>query len=155
MCNKAELEFKNQSFSNLIKELKKRFLDVKVARVQPTKEERLKLFDKANGECQSCKKEIKNKFHVDHIIPLANGGDNEPENLQVLCKPCHFEKTQTEHEEGYIKLSQTESSFNTTVKDIFNSDLNTKHAFIEKIKENVPTKLAQNKIHFFCWSSSK
>jgi hypothetical protein len=35
------------------------------------------------------------------------------------------------------------------VKDIFNSELNTKHAFIEKIKENIPTKLAQNKIHFF------
>jgi hypothetical protein len=115
LCNKAELEFKNQSFSNFIKELKTRFLDVKIPRIQPTKEERLKLFDKANGACQSCKKEIKSKFHVDHIIPLANGGGNEPENLQILCKPCHFEKTQTEHEEGYIKPSQTESSFNTTV----------------------------------------
>ena len=59
-----------------------------------------------------------------------------------------FEKTQIEHEQGYIKLSQTESSFNTTVKDIFNSELNTKHAFIEKIKENIPTKLAQKNSFF-------
>ena len=87
LCNKTEIEFKNQSFSNLIKELKRRFLEIKQQRHQPTKEERQLLLDEANGACQSCKKEIKNKFHVDHIIPLANGGGNEPENLQVLCKP--------------------------------------------------------------------
>ena len=60
-----------------------------------------------------------------------------------------FWKTQTEHEQGYIKLSLTESSFNTTVKNIFNSDLNKKYAFIEKLKETIPTKLSNNKIHFF------
>jgi 5-methylcytosine-specific restriction endonuclease McrA len=92
-----------------------------------------------------CKKLIKKAFDIDHIIPLAEGGTNDAVNLQVLCKPRHFEKTQTEHERGYIKLSLTESSFNTTVKDIFNSELNTKHAFIEKLKEKIPTKLAENK----------
>jgi 5-methylcytosine-specific restriction protein A len=81
--------------------------------------------------------EIKKAFDIDHIIPLAEGGTNEQNNLQVLCKKCHFEKTQTEHEQGYIKLSLTESSFNTTVKNIFNSDLNSKHAFIERLKETI------------------
>ncbi len=94
-------------------------------------------------------KAIKKAFDIDHIIPLAEGGSNEHANLQVLCKPCHFEKTQTEHEQGYIKLSLTESSFNTTVKEIFNSELNTKHAFIEKLREKIPSKVANNKIHFF------
>ena len=149
LCNTTEIEFKNQSFSHLIKELKKRFLDTKQPRQQLTKEERQQLLDEADGCCASCKKEIKRAFDVDHIIPLAEGGSNDHENLQVLCKPCHFEKTQIEHEQGYIKLSQTESSFNTTVKDIFNSDLNTKHAFVEKLKENIPSKLANNIIHFF------
>jgi len=149
LCNKTEIEFKNQSFSNLIKELKRRFLEIKQQRHQPTKEERQQLLDKADGCCELCNKVLKKAFDIDHIIPLAEGGTNDSNNLQVLCKPCHFEKTQTEHEQGYIKLSQTESSFNTTVKDIFNSDLNTKHAFIEKIKENIPTKLSDYKIHFF------
>jgi len=130
LCKRTEIEFKNQSFSHLIKELKKRFLDTRIPRHQPTKEERQKLFDKADGCCELCKKELKKTFDIDHIIPLAEGGTNDEINLQVLCKPCHFEKTQIEHEQGYIKLSQTESSFNTTVKEIFNSDLNAKHAFV-------------------------
>ena len=149
LCNTVDILFINQSFSNLVKQLSKRFFDSKVVRHQPTKDERQKLLDKADGCCCSCKKEVKKVFHIDHIIPLAEGGSNESENLQVLCKPCHFEKTRTEQENGYVRLSNTESSFNSTVKDIFNSSLNTKHAFVEKLKEEIPVKLQNNKIHFF------
>jgi len=30
---------------------------------------------------------------VDHIIPLANGGEHRERNLQVLCSWCHGAKT--------------------------------------------------------------
>jgi hypothetical protein len=149
LCNKTDIEFTNQSVSHLIKQLKIRFFDAKPSRHQPTKEERRGLLEDASGCCASCQKMIKKAFDIDHIIPLAEGGTNEPENLQVLCKPCHFEKTKLEHEQGYIRLSQTESCFNSTVKDIFNSTLNTKHAFVEKINEFIPTKLKDNTIHFY------
>ena len=102
LYNTTSIEFKNQSFSHLIKELKIRFLDSKLQRHQPTKEERQRLLDKADGCCELCKKEIKKAFDVDHIIPLAEGGTNDEVNLQVLCKPCHFEKTQTEHEQDIL-----------------------------------------------------
>lgn len=32
-------------------------------------------------------------YEVDHIIPLAEGGSNEPSNLQALCLMCHRVKS--------------------------------------------------------------
>ena len=32
-------------------------------------------------------------FELDHIIALANDGTNDDSNMQVLCDPCHEEKT--------------------------------------------------------------
>ena len=33
---------------------------------------------------------------VDHIIPVADGGGDDAENLQGLCKSCHTRKTSAE-----------------------------------------------------------
>jgi 5-methylcytosine-specific restriction protein A len=35
-------------------------------------------------------------MHLDHIVPLARGGTNDPANLQWLCAACHSVKTATE-----------------------------------------------------------
>ncbi len=35
---------------------------------------------------------------VDHIVPRSQGGSEDPENLQALCKSCHSKKTA--HESG-------------------------------------------------------
>jgi 5-methylcytosine-specific restriction protein A len=32
-------------------------------------------------------------MHLDHVIPLAQGGTNDPDNLQWLCAGCHSRKT--------------------------------------------------------------
>jgi 5-methylcytosine-specific restriction protein A len=36
----------------------------------------------------------------DHIIPLAEGGTDEPGNIQPLCVPCHDAKTLAEAARG-------------------------------------------------------
>lgn len=30
--------------------------------------------------------------HIDHVIPLSRGGQNEPDNLAAACKPCNLSK---------------------------------------------------------------
>ena len=56
---------------------------------------RLSLFLTSCGTCQSCQSKIHpgQKWEIDHIIPLALGGDNSLKNLQILCKICHTLKT--------------------------------------------------------------
>jgi len=44
-----------------------------------------KLYSLQNGRCAVCKVNLANRFDVDHVIPLARGGSNGPENIQLLC----------------------------------------------------------------------
>lgn len=43
-----------------------------------------------NYICRSCKR--KDNLTVDHIVQLSQGGTNNLENLQTLCKYCHEKK---------------------------------------------------------------
>ncbi|WP_422724032.1 HNH endonuclease [Hyalangium rubrum] len=38
----------------------------------------------------------KNEAHVDHVIPRAKGGTNDPENGQVMCRECNIKKSDKE-----------------------------------------------------------
>ena len=56
---------------------------------------RLSLFLKRKSTCAGCsqKMEAGKVWDIDHILPLALGGAIEPDNLQILCRPCHRAKT--------------------------------------------------------------
>jgi len=58
---------------------------------------RLNLFIERQGSCASCQSRIQagKSWDIDHVLPLALGGSNAPQNLQLLCKPCHIQKTAT------------------------------------------------------------
>lgn len=45
--------------------------------------------------CRMCRDKGKRTpaTEVDHIIPRRDGGRDEFDNLQALCKPCHSRKT--------------------------------------------------------------
>ena len=52
------------------------------------------IIKRSGHRCQSCGRAF-GRAEVDHIIPVARGGDWwAPENLQALCRsPCHFAKS--------------------------------------------------------------
>ena len=58
---------------------------------------RRRVLDRDGWRCQKCG--LPGRLEVDHLTPLADGGGvYEPDNLQALCRPCHFAKTKRENE---------------------------------------------------------
>jgi 5-methylcytosine-specific restriction endonuclease McrA len=44
--------------------------------------------------CAVCRCDLKKSGnHMDHIMPLAKGGQHAPQNIQLLCPPCNVRKS--------------------------------------------------------------
>ena len=61
-----------------------------------------RLYREQNGLCMYCRARLSNGSHVDvtrpithidHIIPVNQGGTNDRENLQLLCPGCNLRKS--------------------------------------------------------------
>ncbi len=59
-----------------------------------TAELRQKIKERDNYTCQICGKVMLDEvgLHIDHIVPIKQGGKSVPENLQVLCSKCNLAK---------------------------------------------------------------
>lgn len=44
------------------------------------------------GKCACCGKPLGTEYHIDHIIPLALGGENTDCNIQLLRAECNLQK---------------------------------------------------------------
>lgn len=44
------------------------------------------------GKCAVCATDIRSRFQIDHIQPLALGGSNDRLNIQLLCGACNASK---------------------------------------------------------------
>lgn len=57
----------------------------------PEKREKAKA-SAQNGKCWWCGKDVGDTYHVDHLIPLARGGTNKPNNIVIACPFCNQSK---------------------------------------------------------------
>jgi 5-methylcytosine-specific restriction endonuclease McrA len=44
------------------------------------------------GCCANCGCDLGDRYHRDHRTPLALGGSNQIENIELLCAPCNLRK---------------------------------------------------------------
>ena len=51
-----------------------------------------KLFKLQKGKCPCCKQPLGDDYHLDHKMPLALGGTNTDENMQLLRSICNLQK---------------------------------------------------------------
>ena len=51
-----------------------------------------RLFTIQKGKCACCGKSLTDGYHLDHIMPLALGGQNSDNNVQLLTPTCNWKK---------------------------------------------------------------
>jgi hypothetical protein len=68
-----------------------------VARRTMLRSERDALAFSFEHKCAACKALLQPGWHADHVIALADGGDDTMANVQPLCAPCHTVKTAREN----------------------------------------------------------
>jgi 5-methylcytosine-specific restriction protein A len=61
------------------------------------KARRLRILRRDAFVCRACGRVVYGQAaHVDHIVPLEEGGTDDDENLQTLCQADHGKKTREE-----------------------------------------------------------
>lgn len=70
-------------------------------------QERAAVYNKTEGHCATCGEFVPyTDFTVDHIIPLAKGGNNDLSNLQCACSVCNRIKQDILPEDLMKKLTR-------------------------------------------------
>lgn len=61
-----------------------------------------RLFKLQKGKCACCRKPLGDDYHLDHIMPIALGGENMDHNIQLLRKECNLSK-QAKHPVDFMQ----------------------------------------------------
>lgn len=60
------------------------------------------ILKRQNHKCVYCDADLRDGYHVDHIMPLVLGGSNWPDNIQCLCPRCNLSKG-AKHPDDFAK----------------------------------------------------
>lgn len=71
---------------------------------------RFEIFKRDSFQCLYCgRNPTQAPLHVDHVLAVANGGNNEPENLVTSCDDCNLGKGAVPLERKQLAVAGTES----------------------------------------------
>ncbi len=86
-----------------------------------------KLYIEQYEECALCGDKLildTKKTHLDHIKPKAKGGDNDPDNLELVCAACNYAKRDSSLQDFVVMCSKVQQRFK-------NSEILPKKLFIK------------------------
>lgn len=77
-------------------------------RVKSIPRRRKQIFEEAEGKCHYCSTPLTldGKWHIEHKMPKALGGDNQPGNLVASCVSCNHKKRDTTDVEFKARLAK-------------------------------------------------
>lgn len=60
------------------------------------------IFAAHDGRCHECKRKLgpRDRWDLDHVIPLSHGGTDDDKNLAPCCEACHALKTKDDISEA-------------------------------------------------------
>lgn len=94
ISEKWRLKLRNKFSDKKVKEIKRNPIESRL---------RHEVFKRDNYKCKECgKSKDEITLHCDHIIPIAQGGTDELDNLQTLCQACNLAKSNRKWEGGRI-----------------------------------------------------
>lgn len=102
------------------------FNEIKINKRKPfSLDIRKRCYEKSNGCCAYCGKELGNSFEIDHIIPLSKGGNNSESNLVAACQSCNR-----------LKHNSNINTFKSILAKKNNKSYSDFRFYIEEINEN-------------------
>ena len=112
------LVYKGESMPHLMHKAVNELLVKK--RMHVSVEDVVKLLERQEKKCNCCGDPLTKRREVDHIRPLAQGGGNELDNLQLLCLECHATKTEREEQtSGTTNFHTLESQLSPHLVEVF------------------------------------
>ncbi len=67
---------------------------------RPWRRLRKQILERDRYTCCACRTISVMDIEVDHLIPISQGGTDDPSNLRAMCRRCHATKTARESNRG-------------------------------------------------------
>lgn len=78
---------------------------------------RREVLERDGYRCRRCGRA--GRLEVDHVKPIAAGGSlYDLDNLQSLCRPCHFDKTRQENQARQDQLTPQRGAWRDLVSEL-------------------------------------
>lgn len=102
-----------------------------------------RIYDRSSGNCHWCKKDISFEyFHIDHVLPICDGGTNDEKNLVASCALCNHKRARLVDPTGSPvnggKLSDIKAQIPDTRDHIPESKLGEKSNGVSGGKKSTP-----------------